>query len=133
MLSGRIILSIHEELPTALEEEGFDVGDLSLLDDLCEHLDSIHDPLQKAAFLWVALIGLHAFNDGNKRTATVAMQALLNYHNLTLEVADEDLAEMSEHIQMRLEKYPMSLAGLKEEKAMNDRVREFLATVTQVV
>ena len=66
MLSGRTILSIHEELPTILEEEGFDVGDLSLLDDLCEHLDTIHDPLQKAAFLWVALIGPHASMRGTR-------------------------------------------------------------------
>ena len=133
MLSGRTILSIHEELPTILEEEGFDVGDLSLLDDLCEHLDTIHDPLQKAAFLWVALIGLHAFNDGNKRTASIATQVLLKEHDLVLEATDENLAEMSEYIQMRLEKYPMSLAGLRREKAINDRVREFLGTVTQVV
>ena len=133
MLSGRTILSIHEELPTILEEEGFDVGDLSLLDDLCEHLDTIHDPLQKAAFLWVALIGLHAFKDGNKRTASIATQVLLKEHDLVLEATDENLAEMSEYIQMRLEKYPMSLAGLRREKAINDRVREFLGTVTQVV
>lgn len=109
------------------------MGDLSLLDDLCEHLDTIRDPLQKAAFLWVALIGLHAFNDGNKRTASIATQVLLKEHDLVLGATDENLAEMSEYIQMRLEKYPMSLAGLKREKAMNDRVREFLGTVTQVV
>ncbi|MFQ6107906.1 MAG: Fic family protein, partial [Thermoplasmata archaeon] len=129
MLSGRTILLIHEELPTALQEEGFDAGDLSLLEDPYEHMETIHEPLQKAAFLWVALIGLHVFKDGNKRTASIAMQVLPMDHDVLLEATDKDLAEVSEYIQAHLKKYPMSLPNLKMERLMSDHVRGFLGGV----
>jgi len=133
VLSGRVLCSIHDELPTKLEEEGFDRGDLSVLDELCEHVDSLGNPIRKASFLFVALVGLHAFNDGNKRTAVIATQVFLTEQGFLLEATDDELARTSEYIQMNLGKYPMVLRDLKEETVMMRFAFEFLESATRAV
>jgi death-on-curing protein len=48
-------------------------------------------PFERAAVLWLGLIKNHGFVDGNKRTATMAMQRWLDREGFVLEVVDESL------------------------------------------
>jgi death-on-curing protein len=48
-------------------------------------------PLEKAASLGESLIINHPFLDGNKRTAFLALWALLKEYGIELEVANDDL------------------------------------------
>ena len=45
--------------------------------------------------LWVGLIKNHGFVDGNKRTATMAMQRWLDREGFALNVADEELVALA--------------------------------------
>jgi death-on-curing protein len=46
-------------------------------------------PFERAAVIWLGLIKNHGFVDGNKRTATMAMQLWLDREGFALEVAHE--------------------------------------------
>ena len=54
------------------------------------------DVLQIAAAYAVPISRAHAFNDGNKRTALMAMLVFLDDHGYALEVDDERLAVLME-------------------------------------
>lgn len=50
------------------------------------------DMVEQAAYLGYAIANNHAFQDGNKRTAGLAVQTFLEFNNLTLTCSDDDLA-----------------------------------------